>query len=41
MSQITGSDAAGGILAIGCIANGSCNSGNQGFMALTANIVNT
>lgn len=36
INQITGT---GGILAIGCIANGSCNSGNQGFMALTANTV--
>lgn len=34
ISQITGS---GGVLAIGCIANGSCNSGKQGIMALTVN----
>jgi len=35
ISQIP--DNTGGVLAIGCIANGSCNSGQQGFMALTAN----
>lgn len=32
INQITGQ---GGVLAIGCIANGSCNSGKQGIMALT------
>lgn len=34
--QISQIDAAGPVMAIGCIANGSCNSGNQGAMALVA-----
>lgn len=34
ISQIYG--ASGPVMAIGCIANGSCNSGNQGAMALVA-----
>ncbi len=38
ISQISNLDASSAILAIACIANGSCNSGKQGIMALTGSI---
>ncbi|RTL12768.1 MAG: hypothetical protein EKK54_02745 [Neisseriaceae bacterium] len=38
ISQISNLDPSSAILAIGCIANGSCNSGKQGVMALTGSI---